>query len=149
MSIFCFLKSAERKWINITLIIRNDKCYTWRERKVLLHRGRCVFKLLLEFKICKFVCRWMSSLQNSCASVRFAEIMCDWGMDVQHQWHMHCGVANVLDRCASFVSLCITYGRFVSNVVSEIVKLVNQKKMDSELVIVSYSMFFISHQIFK
>lgn len=29
------------------------------------------------------------------------------------------------DRCASFVSLCSTFESFVSNVVSEIVKLVN------------------------
>jgi hypothetical protein len=64
----------------------------------------------------------MSSLQTSCASVRFAEIVCDWSMDVRHQWYLQCGVENVRD---SFVSLCSTYERFVSNVISEIVKLVN------------------------
>jgi hypothetical protein len=59
---------------------------------------------------------------------------------------VQCDVASVCDRC-NFVPLCSLYVRLVRNVVSEIVELVNEKKIIIELMVVSYSMLSISHHI--
>jgi hypothetical protein len=85
----------------------------------------------------------MSLLQSTYASVHFAEILCDVCYSLM--WQVF-----VKDTLTSqFFPLCGRYERFVRNVINELVKLVNSKKMDIEFITVACSICFVFHTKFQ